>query len=133
MTPRQIDLVQTSFLRVSRNSDRIADLFYERLFDVTPDVRGLFPADLGAQKRKLTAMLVSFVGNLHQIYSVMPAVRELGKRHVGYGVTVTHYALVGGALLWAIERELGDEFTPEMRAAWTEVYTALAGAMNGTT
>jgi hemoglobin-like flavoprotein len=132
MTPRQIDLVQASFQRVAINSDKVTDLFYDRLFDVTPAVRALFPADLGAQKQKLMAMLASAIGNLHQIHRFMPAIRELGKRHVGYGVTVAHYALVGGALLWTIERELGEEFTPEMRAAWTEVYTALAGAMNGT-
>jgi hemoglobin-like flavoprotein len=133
MTPRQIDLVQTSFLRLNTNHEKVADLFYTRLFDVTPGVRTLFPADMAAQKRKLMEMLESAIANLHQIHSVMPAMRDLGRRHVRYGVTVSHYALVGGALLWAIERELGEEFTPEMRAAWTEVYTALAGAMNGTT
>ena len=124
--------MQASFQRVATNTDKVADLFYDRLFDVTPDVRALFPADLSAQKQKLMAMLASAITNLHQIHSVMPEIRELGKRHVGYGVTVAHYALVGGALLWAIEHELGEDFTPEMRAAWTEVYTALAGAMNGT-
>lgn len=131
MTPRQVELVQTSFLRVVPNSDRVADLFYDRLFDVTPDLRPMFPTDLSAQKEKLVKMLTTAISNLHQLYSIMPAIRELGARHVGYGVTVPHYALVGGALLWAIERELGPEFTPELRTAWTEVYTALAGAMNG--
>jgi hemoglobin-like flavoprotein len=131
MTPYQIALVQTSFERVSPHADRMADLFYDRLFTVTPDIRALFPQDLGEQKRKLMAMLGTTITNLHQIYSVMPAVRELGKRHVGYGVTTSHYALVGGALLWTIEKELGPDFTPEVRAAWTEVYTSLAGAMNG--
>lgn len=133
MTPRQIELVQTSFQRVATDSDKVADLFYDRLFDVTPDVRELFPGDLGTQKQKLMAMLTATVVNLHQLYTVMPAIKDLGRRHVGYGVTVTHYALVGGALLWAIEKRLGADFTPEMRAAWTEVYTVLAGAMNGST
>ena len=132
MTPAQIEIVQASFRRVAPNSDRMADLFYERLFDVTPDLRRLFPPELRIQKQKLMAMLSTTIENLHQVYSVMPVVGELGKRHVGYGVTTAHYALVGGALLWTIEKELGPDFTPEVRAAWTEVYTALAGAMNGT-
>jgi hemoglobin-like flavoprotein len=131
MTPRQIELVQASFRRVAPNSDRVADLFYDRLFGVTPDLRAMFPSDLSAQKEKLAQMLGTAIGNLHQLYTIMPTIRELGARHVGYGVTVPHYALVGGALLWAIEKELGSEFTPELRTAWTEVYTALAGAMNG--
>jgi hemoglobin-like flavoprotein len=131
MTPRQIELVQTSFQRVVPNSERVADLFYDRLFNVTPDLRAMFPSDMSAQKEKLVQMLSTAIANLHRLYDILPTVRELGARHVGYGVTVPHYALVGGALLWAIEKELGSEFTPEVRMAWTEVYTALAGAMNG--
>jgi hemoglobin-like flavoprotein len=44
-------------------------------------------------------------------------------------VTVAHYAPVGAALLWTLEKGLGADFTPEVKAAWTETYTALAGVM----
>jgi hemoglobin-like flavoprotein len=131
MTPRQIELVQTSFQKVIPISATAADMFYDRLFEVTPDVRGLFPDDLTDQKEKLMVMLTTAVTNLHQLYTVMPAVRALGKRHVDYGVKPEHYALVGGALLWTLEKGLGPDFTPDVRAAWTEAYTALAGVMTG--
>ena len=131
MTPRQIELVQTSFQKVVPIAGTAADLFYDRLFEISPDVRALFPADLGEQKKKLMAMLGTAVTSLHQLYTVLPQVKELGKRHTGYGVKSEHYALVGGALLWTLEKGLGPDFTPEAKAAWTETYTTLAGVMNG--
>lgn len=129
MTPHQIELVQTSFKAVESNADKAADLFYERLFSVSPDLRAMFPADMTAQKEKLIDTLKAAVDHLHRLNVVMPDVQEMGSRHKGYGVTVPQYALVGGALLWTLEQALGPEFTPEMRAAWTEVYTTLATVM----
>ena len=52
-------------------------------------------------------------------------------RHSGYGVTEAHYRVVGEALLWTLERGLGPDFTPEVRAAWAKVYGVLAAAMQG--
>ena len=132
MTPREIELVQSSFEKLAPRVDHVADLFYDRLFEVTPEVRAMFSGDMTEQKKKFAAMLTSSVANLHQLYIVMPQIKELGRRHVAdYGVLTEHYALVGGALLWALQQSFGPEFTPELRAAWTETYTTLAGAMNG--
>ncbi len=45
-------------------------------------------------------------------------------------MTAEQYAPVGAALLWTLEKGLGPDFTPEVKAAWTETYTALAGVMS---
>jgi hemoglobin-like flavoprotein len=131
MTPRQIELVQTSFHKVVPIADQAATLFYDRLFSVSPELRSMFPADLTAQKKKLMDTMLVAVNNLRRLDVILPEIKEMGRRHVAYGVTVPQYALVGGALLWTLEQALGAEFTPEMRAAWTEVYTALATVMTG--
>jgi hemoglobin-like flavoprotein len=133
MTPRQIQLVETSFQVVAANADKVADVFYDRLFAVSPELRALFSPDMAEQKKKLMQTLEVAVKHLHNLQAVMPTVREMGRRHVSYGVTVPHYALVGGALIWTLQRMLGPEFTPEMRAAWTEIYTTLASAMTDST
>jgi hemoglobin-like flavoprotein len=130
VTPLQIELVQTSFQKVVPIAGTAADLFYDRLFEIAPDVRPVFPADLGDQKKKLMAMLATAVTNLHRVEAILPAVQALGQRHKGYGVTTAHYAPVGAALLWTLEQGLGDTFTPEVKAAWTEAYTTLSGAMS---
>ena len=127
MTPQQVELVQTSFKKVVPIAGTAADLFYDRLFEIAPPVRALFPQDMTEQK-KLMAMLGTVVANLHKLDTILPAVKELGKRHKGYGVTADQYAPVGAALLWTLScaERLAKHQT---KAAWTEAYTALAGVM----
>ncbi|TAJ87884.1 MAG: hemin receptor [Reyranella sp.] len=129
MTPQQIELVQTSFKKVVPIAGTAADLFYDRLFETAPEVRALFPQDMKEQKVKLMAMLGTAVSSLHKLDEILPAVKALGERHKGYGVTAAHYAPVGAALLWTLEQGLGPDFTPEVKEAWTLTYTALAGVM----
>jgi hemoglobin-like flavoprotein len=129
MTPEQVAMVQESFKKVVPIAGTAADLFYGRLFEIAPDVRPLFPQDLKEQKKKLIGMLATAVTNLHQVDKIMTAVQDLGRRHVGYGVTVKHYEPVGAALLWTLEKGLGDDFTPPVKAAWTETYLTLASVM----
>jgi hemoglobin-like flavoprotein len=129
VTPQQIALVQSSFNKVVPIAGTAADLFYDRLFEIAPEVRTLFPSELGDQKKKMMAMLSTAVANLHNLEAILPTVKELGHRHKTYGVTTAHYAPVAAALLWTLEKGLGPDFTPEVKAAWTETYSALAGIM----
>ena len=129
MTPSQIKLVQTTFAQVVPIAATIAELFYGRLFEIAPQLRSMFPKDLKEQKAKLMAMIAAAVGGLHDLNTLVPHVKALGARHAGYGVTVAHYAIVGDALMWTLERGLADAFTPEVRSAWAKVYAVLAGTM----
>ena len=129
MTPHQIKLVQTSFAQVAPIAATAADLFYGRLFEIAPDVRAMFPDDLSGQKKKLMAMLGTAVAGLNRLDTLLPAVRALGRRHVGYGVGAEQYVPVGAALLWTLEKGLGETFTPEVREAWATTYRVLAGTM----
>jgi hemoglobin-like flavoprotein len=129
MTPEQVKLVQDSFQKVVPIADKAADLFYDRLFAIAPEVRPLFPDDLSEQKKKLMQMLGTAIANLHQVEKILPAVEDLGKRHVAYGVTPKHYEPVGAALLWTLEQGLGPDFTPPVKDAWTQTYTTVAAVM----
>jgi hemoglobin-like flavoprotein len=130
MTPEQVKLVQESFGKVAPIADKAADLFYDRLFEIAPEVRPLFPQDLSGQKQKLMQMLTTAVTNLHQVEKIVPAVQDLGRRHVAYGVTPKHYEPVGAALLWTLEQGLGPAFTPPVKDAWTATYTTVAKVMS---
>jgi hemoglobin-like flavoprotein len=125
----EIMLVRASFAQVMPIRNKAADLFYRRLFEVAPQVRGLFPADLREQKQKLMAMIGTAVGALHDLDALVPKVKALGMRHVAYGAAAAHYTVVGEVLLWTLEQGLGPAFTPEVRAAWTKVYGVLADTM----
>jgi len=129
VTPQQIELVQSSFRKVVPIAGTAADLFYDRLFEIAPTVRPMFPDDLAEQKKKLIGMLATAVNSLDKLDTIVPAVQDLGRRHKGYGVSDDHYTPVGAALLWTPEQGLGSDFTPDVKVAWTEAYTTLAGVM----
>jgi hemoglobin-like flavoprotein len=129
MTPDQVTLVQQSFAKVAPISEQAAVIFYDRLFEVAPSVKPLFPTDMKEQRKKLMATLAVVVGGLSNLPSVLPAASALAKRHVGYGAKPEHYPVVGGALLWTLEKGLGDSWTPEVADAWTTAYGTLSGYM----
>lgn len=130
MTPVQIEEVEASFRLVAPIAESAARLFYDTLFAMDPALKPLFAgADLAAQGRKLMAAIGFVVGNLRRPEAMLPAVRELGRRHGGYGVQPGHYATVGAALLSTLEQGLGDAFTPARREAWAAAYGLLSGVM----
>jgi hemoglobin-like flavoprotein len=129
MTPDQVNLVQQSFAKVAPISDQAAVLFYDRLFEIAPPVKAMFPADLREQRKKLMATLAVVVNGLGDLEPVLPAVSALAKRHVSYGAKPEHYPVVGGALLWTLEKGLGEAWTPEVADAWKAAYGALSGFM----
>ena len=129
MTPETQILIRESFAQVAPIAPRAAALFYGRLFVLDPSLKALFNGDMEEQGRKLMAMLGSVVANLSKLETFLPAVRNLGRRHVAYGVQPEHYDIVGSALLWTLGQGLGEAFTPRVEAAWTEAYTILATAM----
>jgi hemoglobin-like flavoprotein len=131
MTPQQIKLVQDSFAKVALISEQAAALFYGRLFEIAPEVKPLFGGDMKEQGRKLMATLAVVVNGLADLDAILPAASALAKRHVGYGVKPGHYAPVGEALLWTLERGLGTGWTRELAAAWTAAYTTLSQFMIG--
>ncbi|HEV7265623.1 MAG TPA: globin family protein [Falsiroseomonas sp.] len=130
MTPEQTALVEASFRHVAPIAEPAAAIFYRRLFALDPALRPMFAqADMATQGRKLMAAIGFVVGNLRRPEALLPAVAELGRRHVGYGVQPRHYATVGTALLGTLEEGLGEAFTPELRAAWAAAYGLLAEVM----
>ena len=129
MTPEQIDLVKTTWAKVETISDTAAELFYGKLFELDPPLKDLFKSDMTEQGKKLMQMLGVAVANLHQLDAVMEPVQNLGRGHVGYGVKEKDYDTVAAALLWTLEKGLGDDWNEEVKAAWTETYVTLAGVM----
>ena len=129
MNPVQVKLVQDSFAKVAPISEQAAVLFYDRLFEVAPAVKAMFPAEMKEQRKKLMGTLAVVVNGLGNLEAVLPAASALAKRHVNYGAKPEHYPVVGGALLWTLEKGLGEAWTPEVAEAWTAAYGTLSGYM----
>lgn len=129
MTPEQVSLVKDSFAKVAPIAEQAAELFYGKLFELNPAYKELFTGDMKEQGRKLMTMIATAVNSLDRLEEIVPAVQDLGRRHVGYGVKSEDYAVVAEALLWTLEKGLGDDFTDDVKAAWIEVYTVLSDTM----
>ena len=129
MTPEQIRLVQTSWAKVVPIAPQAATLFYGRLFELDPSLKALFKSDLEAQGEKLMRAITLVVRSLERLHDLLPSIRALGQRHVGYGVQPAHYDTVGAALLWTLQQGLAEAFTAETSDAWAEAYNVLASVM----
>jgi len=129
MSPEQVGLIKNSWARVIPIADKAAERFYGKLFELDPTVKPLFKDDIAEQGKKLMKMIGTAVNGLDRLDEIVPAVQQLGVRHIAYGVKDEHYDTVGAALLWTLEAGLGEAFTAETKAAWVEVYGVLAGTM----
>jgi hemoglobin-like flavoprotein len=125
-----LDALETSFDLVAPRGDELMDAFYTRLFATAPAVRPLFGAtDLERQKGMLLGALVLLRESLRDLDRIVPKLRELGARHVGYGAEPSHYPVVGAVLIAAMADIAGPDWRPEYEDAWAEAYSVVAGAM----
>ncbi|MDA0240129.1 MAG: methyl-accepting chemotaxis protein [Proteobacteria bacterium] len=129
LSARQIELVQETFKAVVPIKEQAAELFYNRLFELDPDLRPLFTGDMEEQGKKLMSAIATVVNSLTRLDDIIPVIRDLGIRHVDFGVQDRHYGTVAEALLWTLKTGLGDAFTDDVETAWTAAYTVLATVM----
>lgn len=125
LTREQISIIQMTFAQIG-DADALATLFYNQLFQMDPSVKALFNGDMTQQRMKLVQTLAVVVHGLNNLDTIIPAIQNLGQRHVVYGVTVEHWQLVGDALLWALAEHFGDAFTDDVRNAWADAYGFIA-------
>src|SRR6266511_4923090 len=82
------------------------------------------------QGAMLMTSLELAVSGLDDMESILPAVQALGERHMSYGVKKEYYRYAKESFLWALEKHLNDEFTPTLKAAWSEAFDTLIEAMS---
>ena len=121
--------MRASFDRVWAVSSLIASLFYDRLFEIAPQVRPLFSGDLDEQKRNFMSTLAVIVGSLDDGTRLLPLTDRLAQPHRDYGIRPAHYAFVGDALLWSLQQGLGTEWTPSVAASWNKAYATVSRLM----
>lgn len=131
MTAAQILLVKKSWRLLQLVSpELVADTFYSKLFHDHPELRRMFPKQMNEQYKKLFDMLSSIVVKLDHHDHAQQEIIDLGKRHEGYGIQPKHYAMVGKALLWTLEKGLGNnDWTPDTAEAWQACYDWVAEKM----
>lgn len=129
MNTEQIEIIEETWDFVITNTEEAGQLFYDRLFTESPELRPLFKGDMRDQERKLISLITFAVGKLRNIEEIIEDVQALGTRHKHYGVKDEHYTNVASALLWTLEQGLGKKWNEEVKEAWTTLYMTLAEVM----
>lgn len=126
MTKDDITLVQESWRTIEPVKYIAAELFYVKLFEIDPKLQLMYGDDLRRCTRKFTELMDATVRGLDRADMLMPAIRELGIRHPTFGESDAHHGTVATALLWALEKGLRKEFTPQIKSAWIKTYGVLS-------
>ena len=129
MTQKQIELVENSWDYIILNAQEAGMNFYKKLFELDPALRQMFREDVRSQSQKLVSLITFVVHKLNNMNEVIADVKALGKRHKNYHVKTEHYSLVGQALLWTLEKGLGEQWNDETQSAWRAVYSILSDTM----
>lgn len=129
LTPQQIKLVESSWDYILLNSNEAGNIFYKKLFSIAPELRQLFKGDINSQSQKLVSLITFAVHKLNSFNDIVSDVRALGVRHKGYNVKPAHFEVVGEALLWTLNKSLGNKWNEETEQAWAATYNTLSKIM----
>ena len=129
MTPQEIQLVRSSFQKLADIPERAGEIFYQRLFELDPGARQLFWGDMQHQGKALFLMLEMIVKSLDIQDKIVPLLFDLGKRHAMYGVRDRNYQPFEQALMDTLSSIIRDDFTQDVREAWSAAFAFLADIM----
>lgn len=125
-----VKILEESFASIKPRSTEFAASFYQNLFALYPQLRPLFAnTSMQEQEKKLMISLVLVINNIRNLVYLTTLLKELGERHVKYGISPKYYPMVGTALLKTLESYLETDWTPEVKQAWTYGYGAIADLM----
>ena len=125
----EIALLRDSFSLLHREEQAASERFYRRLFEIAPELRSMFPADMSEQSMKFMSTLGVILDHLDRPAALEPYLDNLAKGHRAYGVKPEHFPPMGQALIDTMREALGDEFPKDADAAWKEAYDQLAQEM----
>ena len=135
LSDTSLPVIKATLPVVGEHIEEIAKRFYKHMFDARPDLLdGLFnrgnQAD-GRQQQALAGSIAAFAGLLVDNVDQVPdhLLSRVAHKHVSLGLSPDQYQIVHDHLMWAIVDVLGDAVTPEVAAAWDEVYWLMANML----
>jgi nitric oxide dioxygenase len=123
------ELVLSSYEALSTDLTVLVTRFYNNLFKVAPAARNLFPGDPMRQHQHFAAAMAILARNVMTIEAMDEPLRDLGRRHLAYGVQPEHYELARKMLVETLAESAGDWWTPEHTLAWEALIARTAQLM----
>ncbi len=129
LTTAQIDLIRDSFHRLQPDVEAASELFYDRLFEIAPELRSMFLNDMTEQGMRFMSTLGVIVQHLDDPQALRPYLERLAQGHAAYGVKPEHFQPMGQALIRTMRETMGERFPKGADAAWEAAYYLIASEM----
>ena len=131
LSPEALTLVRATAPVVAAHADQITANFYPRMFAAHPELLRVFNQGnqaTGEQSKALAGSVVAYAVQLidPEAPSFDHVMHRIAYKHVSLGIRPEQYTIVGEHLLASVGEVLGDAVTPEIAAAWSEVYWLFA-------
>ena len=134
LSQHTIDIVKSTVPVLEVHGVAITTTFYRNLFEAHPELLNIFNhanQEKGRQQNALANTVYAAAVHIDNLAAIIPAVKQIGQKHVSLGIKPEHYPIVGQHLLGAIKEVLGDAATDEIINAWAEAYGVIADAFIG--
>lgn len=134
LSPSSEAIVDETAAVVAGHAEEITKVFYPDMFAAHPELLRVFNAAnqaIGEQPKALAASVVAYAVSLidPEAGDFGPMMERIAHKHVSLGIGAQQYPIVGHHLLKAVGTVLGDAVTPQVAAAWDEVYWLFACAL----
>ena len=135
LSDRNGPVVEATLPVVGQHIGEIAQRFYRHMFAAHPELLdGTFNRGnqaRGEQQQALAGSVAAFAGSLVRTPDQVPEnlLNRIAHKHASLGISPEQYHVVHDNLMWAIVDVLGEAVTPEVAAAWDEVYWLMANAL----
>jgi nitric oxide dioxygenase len=135
LSEKSVEVVRATLPVVGAAIGDITPVFYRSMFAAHPELeRDLFNRGnqgQGDQARALAGAIAAYATILVTESGRMPEeiLARIAHKHASLGITAEQYPIVHEHLFKAIVEVLGPAVTPEVAAAWDEVYWSMADAL----
>lgn len=125
-----VQLIKDSFELAKPIATEVIDKFYETLWSSFPESKPLFAnVDMTRQKKALLGSLVYIVDHVDNPAKLIPYLKKMGARHVGYGTKDAHYRWVGESLLSTFKFFFKEKWTTELHNNWVDAFNFISEKM----
>jgi hemoglobin-like flavoprotein len=129
MTEDQIELVQTTWNKITPYSEKFIADTYRALFALEPTLKPLFHLPPEVLISKMVYTLNTVLTSLRNIDEIHFILLRLGAHHVNYGAQIPHFALLKTALTQTLQQHLGEDLTTDAAKAWSQAYDLIAAIL----
>jgi NAD(P)H-flavin reductase/hemoglobin-like flavoprotein len=122
-------ILKESWVLVEEQREKVSGYLYAHMFLANPGLRDLFPVQMDGQRDRLLEAIVTAVQTIEDPERLDEYLRSLGRDHRKYHVLPEHYDTMGEALVEALRKCAGEQWTVEYDQAWREAYQVIGDKM----